>query len=78
MKTIVKIILLCLFVFASSAFAQEAQKIEEFGFIQCDEWKSKFDTLFLALKSPNAKVYVIYYGTQYYPIYKNGKLRNGN
>ena len=62
MKKFAQIILLYLFVFASSAFAQEAQKIYEFETPGCEEYLNIMDNISLAASgNPTSKVYVFVY-----------------
>lgn len=50
------------FLFCVSAFSQEAEKIDEFGNIYCDDYLARMDSVFNVLKdNPNSKIYVLVY-----------------
>jgi hypothetical protein len=52
----------------------EAQKLEEFGTIHCDEYLARVDAILIGqANNPNAMIYVfIYEGKERQQIYKNG------
>jgi hypothetical protein len=68
MKTRLQLLALCLFAFASNAFAQqEARKFDSMGQIYCDDAKARLDNLAIQLQQePGAKGYIIFYGGKSY------------
>ena len=77
MKTIIKIILLYLLVFVSTVFAQEAQKIEQFEIVSCEEYLSRMDNVFLAVSANlTSKICVfVYEGKELAYSGKNGEFK---
>ena len=68
MKTKLRFIVLCFFVFTSNAFAQqEARKLDEMGQVNCEEAKARLDNLAIQLQQePTTKGYIIFYGGKSY------------
>ena len=72
MKTFIKIIFLWSFVFASSAYAQEARKIAEFGNTNCEGYLARMDGFLLELNNlPDSKGYVFVYAGKTLVSYNN-------
>jgi hypothetical protein len=80
MKAKFFIILICFAVFASSAFAQtEAVKVEEFGYINCEEYLARMDyAINETQNNPNAIMYVLVYEgkTKRYKYKKDGSYES--
>lgn len=71
------ILLIILLVLSVSAFSQEAQKIDEFGNLNCDDYLSRMDNFHVQLNNfPDAKGYIfVYEGKLENAVYnKNGKF----
>jgi hypothetical protein len=75
MKTKLQLLALCLFAFASNAFAQqEARKVDEMGQVNCEDAKAYLDNLAIQLQiEPGAKGYIIFYGGKSYSSYVYNK-----
>ena len=75
MKTKLQLIILCLFAFASTAFAQqEARKFDEVGQVNCEDAKARLDNLAIQLQQePGTKGYIIFYGGKSYSTYVYNK-----
>jgi hypothetical protein len=71
MKTKLQLLALCLFAFASNAFAQqEARKFDSMGQVNCEDAKARLDNLAIQLQQePSAKSYIIFYGGKRYSAY---------
>ncbi len=75
MKTKLPLIFLCLFISASTAFAQqEARKFDEMPQINCEDAKARLDNLAIQLQQdPTTKGYIIFYGGKSYHHYVYSK-----
>jgi hypothetical protein len=69
-------IIFCLFALSVFGQTREAQKLDEFGSIPCDEYLARADTMIAAqANNPGAMIHVfIYEGKSKTPIYKKGEL----
>lgn len=68
MKTCLKIIFLCLFIFASSVFAQESIMFDKFEDIQCEDYLQRTDNFLVRSNNePTSKFYIFVY---------EGRLKN--
>lgn len=65
-KQIWTFLFLLAFAFSISAQEKEAVKIDELGLVACGQFSAQMDRIFVKLqKSPNSKLYIIYYGGRY-------------
>jgi len=74
MKTRLQLLALCLFAFASTAFAQEAGRLDSMEQLNCEEAKARLDNLAIQLqREPGTKGYIIFYGGKSYRNYVYSK-----
>ena len=61
MKIILTALLFCV-LFCFSVFSQDAQKVDEFGSIQCDDYLARMDNMIIQAKNNvNSRIYVLIY-----------------
>ena len=73
-----KFLFIVLLLLTVNAFAQsdEAQKLDEFGYVNCDEYLARMDAVIIAqANNPNSQIYVfVYEGKEKRGFYKNDKM----
>ena len=61
-KQFLSLLILLLFIFSVSGQTKDAQKIDEFGFANCDDYVARMDVFWIELSNlPEAKGYVFVY-----------------